>query len=64
MQTILNLIEFVLLMDLKEGKGLVSKQPLTRLQMSICGASSRKPYNVGEKIFFFLADLNSPDSKL
>ena len=30
----------------------------------ICGASSRKPYNVGEKIFFFLADLNSPYSKL
>ena len=30
----------------------------------ICGALSRKPYNVGEKIFFFLADLNSPDSKL
>ena len=29
----------------------------------ICGASSRKPYNVGEKIFFFLADLNSPYSK-
>ena len=34
------------------------------LIVSICGASSRKPYNVGEKIFFFLADLNSPDSKL
>ena len=30
----------------------------------ICGASSRKPYNVGENIFFFLADLNSPDTKL
>ena len=30
----------------------------------MCGASSRKPYNVGEKIFIFLADLNSPDSKL
>ena len=30
----------------------------------ICGASSRKPYNVGENIFFFLADLNSPDYKL
>ena len=30
----------------------------------ICGASSRKPYNLGEKIFIFLADLNSPDSKI
>ena len=30
----------------------------------ICGASSQKPYNVGEKIFIFLADLNSQDSKL
>ena len=29
-----------------------------------CGASSWKPYNVGEKTFFSLADLNSPDSKL
>ena len=29
-----------------------------------CGASRRKPYNVGETIFFFLADLNSPDSML
>ena len=30
----------------------------------ICGASSRKPYNGGKKLFFFLADLNSPYSKL
>ena len=31
---------------------------------AICGASSRKPNNVGEKIFFFLADPSSPYSKL
>ena len=41
---------------------------LCRLYLCGCkyGASSRKPYNVGEKniFFFFLADLNSPDSKL
>ena len=30
----------------------------------ICGASPRNPYNVGKTIFFFLADLNSPDSML
>ena len=36
----------------------------TCIHKFICGASSRKPYNVGEKVFFFLADLNSPDSKL
>ena len=31
---------------------------------SKCGASPRKPHNVGETIFFFLAALNSPDSML
>ena len=29
-----------------------------------CDASPRKPYNVGETIFFFLVDLNSPDYML
>ena len=37
--------------------------PLTLLPNK-CGASPRKPYNVGETICFFLADLNSPDSML
>ena len=34
------------------------------MSINICGASPRKPYNVGETIFLFLAALKSPDSML
>ena len=43
---------------------LIEYHEVLDVSLLICGASSRKPYNVWEKIFFFLADLNSPDSKL